>query len=276
MGAHNALGARLAERAGFDGVWASGLEVSASYGVPDADILTMSELLAVAQSMTRSIQIPILADCDTGYGNAINVINTVKRYEEAHIGGICMEDKVFPKVNSFIAGRQQLTPVQEFGRKISAAKSAQVSSDFVVVARTETLIAGGSMGEALDRAEAYAEAGADAVLIHDKSKSPDLVLEFVERWSRATPVVVVPTTYYSVPFEQLVEAGVKLVIYANHGLRASIRAMENTFKAILESGSSEQIEDNIASLAEVFGLQGVDAMKLDESRFVDAPPLSRV
>lgn len=178
VSAHNPLGARLAERAGFDGVWSSGLEVSASQGVPDTDILTMSELLGVASSMAAAVDVPVIADCDAGYGNAHNVMNMIRRYEAAGIAAVSIEDKRFPKVNSFIPGRQELAPIGEFCGKLAAAKEAQRHPGLMVIARIEALIAGWGMDEALRRGEAYARAGADAVLIHAKCDSLNLSCSF--------------------------------------------------------------------------------------------------
>ncbi|MEU3049778.1 isocitrate lyase/phosphoenolpyruvate mutase family protein [Streptomyces sp. NPDC006984] len=268
VGAHNPLGARLAERAGFDGVWSSGLEVSASQGVPDTDILTMSELLTVASSMAAAVDVPVVADCDAGYGNAHNVMHMIRRYEAAGIAGVSIEDKRFPKVNSFIPGRQELAPVAEFCGKLRAAKAAQNTPDLMVIARIEALIAGWGMDEALRRGEAYAQAGADAVLIHAKGSSSDPVLEFLHRWQHPTPVVVVPTTYHTITSTELAEAGAKMVIYANHGLRAGITAVTETFDAILRDDRTTGIEDRIASLTTVFDLQGMARQKQHEAAYI--------
>ncbi|MFE2979046.1 isocitrate lyase/phosphoenolpyruvate mutase family protein [Streptomyces sp. NPDC059258] len=268
IGAHNPLGARLAERAGFDGVWSSGLEVSASQGVPDTDILTMSELLSVAGSLAASVRIPVIADCDAGYGNAHNVMNMIRRYEAAGIAAVSIEDKRFPKVNSFIPGRQELAPTAEFCGKLAAAKAAQRTPDLMVIARIEALIAGWGLDEALRRGEAYAQAGADAVLIHAKGSSPDPILEFLSAWTLPTPVVVVPTTYHTITATELAEAGAKMVIYANHGLRAGITAVTDTFEAILRDDRTTGIESRIAPLATVFDLQGMTTQKRNEAEFI--------
>jgi phosphonopyruvate decarboxylase len=270
IGAHNPLGARLAERAGFDGVWSSGLEISASQGLPDTDLLTMSELLSVAGAMSAAVEIPVVADCDAGYGNALNVMHMVRRYERAGLTAVCMEDKAFPKVNSFVPGRQKLSSVAEFCGKIEAAKNAQCNPDLMVIARTEALIAGHDMEEALRRGEAYAGAGADAVLIHAKDVSPGPVLEFLQRWRIDLPVVVIPTTYHTITAAELGAAGAKMVIYANHGLRAGINAVREVFDAILREDRSTGIEERIAPLATVFDLQGMAKIKQDEKRFVRA------
>jgi phosphoenolpyruvate phosphomutase len=268
IGAHNALGAKLAERCGFDGVWSSGLEISTSHGVPDADILTMSEYLEAAERMADAVSIPVVADCDTGFGNSNNVINMVRRFEAAGVAAVCIEDKMFPKVNSFIPGRQELAPIAEFVGKIMAAKNAQRDPAFMVIARVEALIAGWGMDEAVKRAEAYRQAGCDAILIHSKSKTPDEIQAFLEIWQGRLPVVIVPTTYYNVPIAAWEKAGARMVIYANHGLRSAIRSMTETYRSILETGSTAAIENQIAPLKEVFELQGMHRMKEDEERFL--------
>jgi phosphoenolpyruvate phosphomutase len=268
IGAHNALGARLGERAGFDAVWASGLELSASHGVPDADILTMGDLLAVIRWITSAVEIPVIADCDAGYGNASNVAHMVRRYEAAGVAGVCIEDKVFPKTNSFISGRQRLVSIPEFVGKLSAAKAAQTDRDFVVIGRVEALIAGYDLDEALRRASAYEEAGADAILIHAKGESPQPILDFIASWSSRVPVVVVPTTYHRITGHQLQEAGARMVIYANHGLRAGTKAVMDVFTEILRTDSTTSSEPNIAPLSTIFELQRTEELLAHDSRYV--------
>ncbi|MBV9821494.1 MAG: isocitrate lyase/phosphoenolpyruvate mutase family protein [Actinobacteria bacterium] len=276
VGAHDALGARLAEQAGFDGVWASGLEISASHGVPDADILGMTELLDPVVAMVRAVGIPVVTDCGAGYGSVHNVIYTVERHEAAGVAALCFEDKVFPKRNSFVQGSQRLTSVDEFVSKVRAARSARRNPDTMIIARTEAMIAGHGLSEALRRAEAYADAGADAILVHDNATSADRVLAFAARWDRPTPIVAVPTTYYTVNAQELHHAGIAIVVYANHGLRASIAAVSRTFAQILRDGTTAGVEDGIAPLATVFDLQGFAEFRRHESRFVLQPGVEAV
>jgi phosphoenolpyruvate phosphomutase len=254
-GAHNALGARLAERAGFDGVWLSGLELSASYCVPDASIVTMTQALAAADAMRHAVDVPVVVDCDTGYGNAANVAHAVRRFEAVGAAAVCIEDKLFPKSNSFAEGPQDLASIAEFTGKIEAAKRAQAGADFAVIARVEALIAGSGMDDAVARAEAYADAGADAILIHSRARTDAEISTFVDRWDFRAPLVVVPTSYYRVSADQLAARGVKVVIYANQGLRSAVRAMEETFAEILRNGSTASIEPRITTLTELFALQ---------------------
>jgi phosphoenolpyruvate phosphomutase len=270
IGAHNGLSARIGEEAGFDGLWASGFEISASYAVPDANILTMAENLHAAKMMDEASLLPVVADCDNGYGNAINVIRCVEEYERAGIAAMCIEDNVFPKRCSFYAGvKRELSTIEEHAGKIRAAKAAQRDRDFVVIARTEALIAGWGMEEALLRGRAYADAGADMVLIHSKSKSPDEVLAFARHWDRpGTPLVCVPTIYKTTPVATLHEAGFKLIIFANHAVRSAIKAMTETLTTLKREMYTGSVEDRVVPLERVYELVGVDKMKREETAFM--------
>jgi phosphoenolpyruvate phosphomutase len=270
IGAHNGLSGKIGEEAGFDGLWASGFEISASYAMPDANILTMAENLHAAKMMNDVTSVPVVADCDNGYGNAINVIRCVEEYERAGIAAICVEDNVFPKRCSFYAGvKRELSDVEEHAGKIRAAKSTARDKDFVVIARTEALIAGWGMEEALKRGRAYADAGADMVLIHSKSKEPDEVIAFARAWDRPqTPLVCVPTIYKSTPVSTLHEAGFKLIIFANHAVRSSIKAMTETLQTLRREMFTGSVEDRVVPLERVYQIIGVDQMKKDESAFM--------
>lgn len=256
-GVHDGLGARIAQNSGFQVLWASGLGISASYAVPDESILTMTEFLNAARTMNDATDLPVLADCDTGFGGASNVARMVDQYERVGIAGVCIEDKVFPKRNSLGDGTQHQETIESFCNKIRVAKKAQRTPDFVVVARIETFIAGGPKDDALRRADAYVEAGADAVLIHSKSRDGQEILDFGRSWQRTdVPLIAVPTTYPDVDAGQLARGGFSLAVYANQGLRASITAMRQSFAHISEHGSTRALEDGIAELREVFQLQG--------------------
>ena len=257
-GAHDALSATLIEEAGFDVVWASGFGISAVHGVPDANILTLTETLDAVRRMVDAVRIPVIGDCDNGYGNAINVMRTVGEFERAGVAGICIEDNEFPKRCSFYAGvRRYLVPTEEHVRKIEAAKSAQRRAEFVVIARTEALIAGWGLDEALVRARAYAVAGADAVLVHSKASSFDEIRQFAERWDVDCPLVVVPTTFPDVTAAELAGAGVRMAIFANQALRAAIVAMREALGAMRRERSLRAVESSIAPLNDVYQLVGV-------------------
>ncbi|MEV7814444.1 isocitrate lyase/phosphoenolpyruvate mutase family protein [Streptomyces flaveolus] len=263
-GANHALGGLLAEEAGFQAVWSSSLEVSASRGLPDASILSMTEYLEAAANIQKVLRIPVVADCDTGYGGNLNVAHMVHEFEAAGITGLCIEDKLFPKMNSFVAGGQTLLGTKEFAKKIKIAKEAQASTETFVIARTEALISGLDVDAALERCRTYADSGADAVLVHSKSKTRDQVVAFLEGWDFRVPVVIVPTTYPDWHIEDIRKAGVSVVIYANHGLRATVSALRDTYRSVYENGDTTALEGSIASVKDIFALQGLDTwQKLD-------------
>lgn len=273
-GAHDALGAKLAVQAGMDAIWSSGFEISTAHAVPDASILTMSEYLAAARSIVQGVSpVPVIADCDTGYGNSNNVIRMVREFEAAGVAAVCIEDKSFPKTNSFIGGKQELASIAEFVGKILAAKNAQRTRDFAVIARTEALIAGWGVDEALRRATAYVRAGADALLVHDKSKTGAGIRAFMERWTTSIPVIIVPTTFPSMSVTEAESIGVKTVIYANQGIRASARAVSDVWQTIVRDGSSEAVEGRITPMSTLFELQGMSTHTAAEREFDRAGPL---
>ena len=270
-GAHDALSAKLAEEAGFDAVWASGFGISAVQAVPDANILTLTETLEAVRRICDAVSVPVVADCDNGYGNAINVMRTASEFERAGAAGICIEDNEFPKRCSFYAGvRRDLVPAEEHARKIEAACSARHRRDFTVIARTEALIAGLGLEEALRRAQAYAEAGADAVLVHSKEPDFSELRRFGELWTLDVPLVAVPTTYPGVGLDELWAAGFRMAIFANQPLRAAIVAMRDALRTLRETGRASSVDDRIVPLEEVYRLVGVPELKANEQRFLFA------
>ncbi len=269
VGAHNGLGAKLIELNGFEGIWASGLEISTSYAVPDANILTMTQYLDMTRAMNDATSLPVVADCDTGFGNSSNVMHLVRQYERAGIAAVIIEDKKFPKQNSLLEdGRQELAPIAEFVGKIMAGKNAQETEEFMFFARVEALIAGWGQEEALKRANAYADAGADGILIHSKEKDPSPIIQFCEAWDGNIPLIVVPTKYPTITEQELIELGVKVVIYANHGMRAAIKAMNDTFSTLNGSGTLSSIEESIEPLSTIFDLSGMIDLKRTEEKFL--------
>jgi phosphoenolpyruvate phosphomutase len=269
MEAHNGLSARIVEQTGFKGIWASGLSISAALGVRDNNEASWTQVLEVCEFISDATSIPILLDGDTGYGNFNNVRRLVQKLEQREIAAVCIEDKLFPKTNSFIKGEQQaLADIDEFAGKIKAAKDQQRSDDFSVVARLEAFIAGWGLDEALRRADAYYRAGADALLIHSKLTRPDQILAFAKEWQNACPLIIVPTTYYSTPVEEFEKAGISLVVWANHNVRSCITAMTSTCKQIFEERSLCAVEDAIAPVKEVFRLQNASELADAEQRYL--------
>jgi phosphoenolpyruvate phosphomutase len=259
MEAHNGLSARIVREAGFKGIWASGLTISAQFGVRDNNEASWTQVVDMLEFMADASDLPILLDGDTGYGNFNNMRRLVRKLEQRGIAGVCIEDKQFPKTNSFLNGeRQPLADIEEFVGKIAAGKDTQQDASFSIVARVEALIAGWGMDEALRRAEAYRLAGADAILIHSKLSKPDEIVTFAKEWARRSPLVIVPTRYYSTPTEVFRQAGISTVIWANHLLRAAASAMQSVAKEIFESQTLVNVEDRIVSVNEIFRLQDAD------------------
>jgi len=270
MAAHSPLSAMLAAEAGFDAVWASGFELSALYGLPDVSLVSMTQHLDMTRAMVDRGGLPVVADIDTGFGNALNVLYAIEQYERAGVGAVVIEDKSFPKVTSLIAdGRQDLVRVEEFQGKIEAARSARRDPDFVIVARTEALIAGLGQEEALRRAHAYEAAGADLVLVHSKTKTPDEIEAFARAWGGKVPLAIVPTAYPQMTVARVRELGkIGLLIWGNHAIRAAVGAMRTTFAQIRKDGGIHGVEGTIASVDAVFDLQGMKAVKENEKRFL--------
>ncbi|MFO1079478.1 MAG: phosphonopyruvate hydrolase [Reyranellaceae bacterium] len=270
MAAHSPLSAMLVAEAGFDAIWASGFELSALYGLPDVSLVSMTQHLDMTRAMAERSGLPVVADIDTGFGNALNVLYAIEQYEAAGAAAIVMEDKSFPKVTSLIAdGRQDLVRVEEFQGKIAAARTARRDPDLLIVARTEALIAGLGQAEALARAHAYEAAGADMILVHSKQKTPDEVEAFVAAWDGEVPLALVPTAYPQMTVARVRElAKVGLLIWGNHAIRASVQAMRETFAQIRREGGIRGADSAIASVEDVFDLQGMAKVKDDEKRFL--------
>lgn len=270
MSAHNPLSAKLAAEAGFDAIWGSGFELSASHAVPDANILSAGLHLEMMRAIAAVVDVPVIADIDTGFGNAINVAYVVPQYEAAGVSAVVMEDKTFPKDTSLRAdGRQELVRVAEFQGKIEAACTARRDPDFCVIARTEALIAGLGQAEALARAAAYEAAGADAILIHSKQTTPDEVLAFIAAWSGRVPLVLVPTAYPQLREADIQALGkVGLVIYGNHAIRAAVGAMREVFARIRKDGGIHGVDAGLPTVRDIIDLQGDADMRELERRFL--------
>ncbi len=269
MEAHSGISTRIVEEAGFEGVWGSGLTISAAFGVRDNNELSWSQVVDHVAFMVEATSVPLLLDGDTGYGNFNNVRRLVRKLEDRGIAGVCIEDKQFPKTNSFIDGdKQQLSDIDEFCSRIKAGKDAQRDDDFRLVTRIEAFIAGWGLDEALKRAEAYHAAGSDGILIHSALSRPTEVLAFKKEWGDRLPVVIVPTKYHSTPTEVFREAGFSLAIWANHLLRAAVTAMQETAATIAREQNLRSVEDRIAPVKEIFRLQGASELQEAEERYL--------
>lgn len=280
--AHNGLSAKIVENAGFEGIWASGLSISASLGLRDSNEASWTQVLEVCEFMADRTSIPILVDGDTGFGNFNNLRRLVKKLEQRGIAGVCIEDKRFPKTNSFLNNTvDSLAKIDEMCGKIKAAKDTQLDPDFVLVARTESFIAGCKLKETVKRAEAYRLAGADAILVHSKATDPHEIDLFMQEWANRHPIIIVPTTYASTPTQHFRNLGINLVIWANHNLRAAVKAMTQLSQKIHDQESLEGLDDMICNLSDIFTLQDTKELSAAEKKYLPkleepAPQLSVV
>ncbi len=268
MEAHSGLSAKIVAEAGFEGIWGSGLSMSAAMGLRDNNEASWTQVLEQVEFMADATDLPILLDGDTGYGNFNSVRRLVAKLCARGVAGVCIEDKLFPKTNSFIGEAQPLADIEEFCGRIRAGKDSQTDDDFSIVARVEALISGHSMDEALRRAEAYHRAGADAILMHSKQRTAHEILGFMERWGDRCPVVIVPTMYYGTPTELFRKAGVSTIIWANHLVRSSITAMRQTASAIHAEQNLTAIEGRVASVKDIFTLMDNDELETAGDRYL--------
>ena len=265
--AHNGLSATLLEQAGARGIWASGLSVSSALGVRDCNEASWTQMLDVVEFMVDAVDIPVLVDGDSGYGNFNNFRRLVSKLEQRGAAGVCIEDKMFPKSNSFFETDQKLIDIHEFCGKIRAAKDILRDPDFVIVARIESFIVGAGLEDALSRAAASKAAGADAIFIHSKQSDAREIESFVRQWNNALPVVIAPTTYVNTPLSRFAEMKIGLIIWANHLMRASVHAMQACAQHIVRTGSPQGIEGQLATIADVFKLTDVDELLRAEQRY---------
>jgi phosphoenolpyruvate phosphomutase len=265
--AHNGLSALIAEKVRyeedgrvqqFDGMWQSSLTDSTVKGKPDIEAVDITSRLNTVNQIFEVTTKPMIFDGDTG-GIPEHFVFTVRSLERLGVSAVIIEDKKGLKKNSLLgtAVKQHQCSIDDFCEKISIGKRAQVTSDFMVIARIESLILDMGMDDAMTRAAAYIEAGADAIMIHSKDKNPDSIKEFCKRYRDAglnAPLVVVPSTYCSIYEEELIEMGVKVVIYANQLLRAAYPAMEKVATKILKFRRAQECEEDCMSIKEILKL----------------------
>lgn len=269
MEAHDGLSGAIAKRAGFKGLWASGLSIACSLGYRDANEASWSHVVDVVERIVDSTALPVLVDGDGGFGNFNNARLLARKLRQRGAAGVALEDSCFPKMNSFVGERHPLADITEFSGRLRAVKDT-VADDLILVARIEALIGGHGMDEAILRAHAYADAGADAILIHSRKSSADEILSFVSAWQNRLPVVIVPTKYYRTPVSAYRDARISTVIWANHSMRAAIAAMRHVCGRIIAEEGIATIEPSVATLEDVFDLLGYDELARAEARYL--PP----
>lgn len=268
MGVYDGLSARIAADAGFPALWASGLCVSTALGARDNDEVSWADLLSVVTWIAESTDLPVLVDGDTGHGNFNTARRFAARAERVGAAGVCLEDKVFPKMNSFVGNAHRLAPVPEFCGKIAACREATGGTGFLVVARTEAFIAGAGLQEAVQRAEAYCDAGADAVFVHSRKSTASEIASFARNWDGRAPLIICPTTYHPTPVSEFQRLGVAGIIWANQTMRAAVTAMQQTCQTIRDEGPTAA-EPRITPLDDIFALMKYPELDADESRFAN-------
>lgn len=242
----------------FDAMWSSSLTDSVLRGKPDNQSVDISTRINALTDILEVTTKPIIFDADNG-GRIEHLKYTIKSLERSGVSAVALEDKKGLKKNSLFKNQSGVKQesISGFCKKIKAAKNATISEDFMIVARIESLILGKPVAEALKRAEAYSKAGADAILIHSKDKSPKKIFEFSKKWLKSKyhkPIIVVPSTYPTVSESELIKNGIKVVIYANHLLRASYPAMYKTAESILLNSRSIKVEKKITSIKNILTL----------------------
>ncbi len=266
IGCHDALSAIVAEQAGFDSIWVSSLGLSTVQGRRDFGELSWAEVVAATENIASATQAAILVDGDNGHGDFNIARFFAKKLFKAGASGISIEDQVFPKRNSLMSAGQELEDKETFCGKIRAIKDA-LGNDMFLVARVEALIVGQGLDVAKERANLYAEAGADAILIHSKSKEASDIVRFIEDWDKPNPIVIVPTTYYSsiAPVIPRLKS-VKGIIWANQLLRAQILALKNASRELLEQQDPRGVS-NMVTVKEVLSLTGMDLLPSEERKY---------
>lgn len=242
----------------FDAMWISSLCDSTEKGKPDIELVDMTSRFKTIEDVMEVTTKPIIFDGDTG-GLTEHFVYTVRSLERMGVSAVIIEDKTGLKKNSLFGTEVEQTQasIEDFSTKIAAGKKAQLSDDFMIIARIESLILERGMEEALERAFAFVKAGADGVMIHSRRKEPDEILEFCDRFrteDKTTPIVVVPSSFNSITEEELAAHGVNICIYANQLLRAAFPAMERAAKSILRHHRAKEIDSELMSIKEIITL----------------------
>ena len=242
----------------FDGMWASSLTDSTAKGKPDIEAVDPSSRLATLNEIIEVTTKPIIYDADTG-GKPEHFAFTVRNLERLGVSAVIIEDKTGLKKNSLLGNDVDQTQddIQSFCEKIKVGKKNQLTDNFLVIARVESLILGKGVNDAISRSKAYIDAGADGIMIHSRMQSPDEIFEFINiynKFERRKPLVCVPSSYNQVFEHELSSRGVNIVIYANHLLRSAYPSMLNTAVSILENGRSLECDSNLLSIKDILNL----------------------
>ncbi|MGY4183218.1 phosphoenolpyruvate phosphomutase [Bradyrhizobium sp. USDA 4518] len=267
MEAHDGLSAAIAARAGFKGLWASGLSIACSLGYRHANEASWCQLVDVVERIVDSSQLPVLVDGDAGFGTFNSARLLARKLHQRGAAGVALEDSCFPKLNSFVGDRYPLADVDEFSGRLRAVKDT-VADDLLLVARIEALIAGHGMYEAISRAHAYAEAGADAILIHSRRDCGDEVFSFASSWKNKLPVVIIPTKQYRILTSEYHRARISTIVWANHSMRAAVAAMRQVCGRIFAGENAANIDLDIATIDDVLTMFNYDELTGAEAQYL--------
>ena len=261
VSANDAITAKLVEQYGFDGIWVSSFETSARLGLVDNETINLTDMVTVAKPITDAVNIPVIVDADTGYGNVEQFIRAVKELEKTGVSAVCIEDNTFPKSNSLWGGKKKINDMKKHGAKIRAGKEVQRTKEFCIIARTEALIRGYGIKEALKRANYYAKCGADMILMHSRDKTGKEALKIPKLWKRDTPLIIIPSKFPHLTNKQLFNAGYSIVIYANQTQRAKIYGVKKILQILKTKQNAQALSKYISTLDEFRSLTPIEETK---------------
>jgi 2-methylisocitrate lyase-like PEP mutase family enzyme len=266
-GAFDGLSARMVEEAGFEAVYLSGGSVARSTGVPDLGLMTMSEVIERALQVVSAVQIPVIADADTGYGNALNVVRTVREFERAGVAAIHIEDQVTPKRCGHLEGKEVIS-LGEMENKLRAALEARSDPDFAIIGRTDSRAVHG-LDDAIKRGKAFARLGVDAVFI--EAAESEAELETIAKSIRDVPLMVNMFKGGKTPLlpaSRLEQMGYRVAIFPSDTQRAAIYAMKETLAVLKRDGSTAAIDDRLTTFNERDRLVGLGEWENLEGRYL--------
>ncbi len=253
VGAHDTLSAKLVAAAGFDALWVGSLEASAYRCMPDVNLITSVEMAEAVRAVRQGAGLPVLVDADNGYGSDEAALRALRLFAEAGAAGMVVEDNEFPKRNSLYAfDDRRLTDPDEFAQRLRAL--AHHRGTVKIIARTEALVAGLGVDEALRRLECYAAAGADAVFVQTNSAHAAELPEVLKAFSGTLPIVVAPTALPELSIDEFHDLGANLVLFANVVSRATIRGLTRMLAELRGSRTLSGVADHICDLKEMFRL----------------------
>jgi len=261
VSANDSITAKLVENYEFDGIWVSSFESSASLGLVDNETINLSDMLNIARPIIESVNIPVIVDVDTGYGDVEQFVRTVIEMEKIGVSAICIEDNIFPKSNSLWGDKIPIQDMYKQGAKIKAGKSVQRNKDFCIIARTEALIRGYGKEEAFKRANYYVDCGADLILMHSRDNTGKEALEIPKLWKRNIPIVIIPSKFPQITNDELFKAGYSIIIYANQTIRAKIFGVKKALQTLKTKRNAKSLENLIVSLDEFRALTPIEKTK---------------